>query len=154
MLTKSFVCPLHGSTTTVFVPSVNFTGCAVVPVGSTRTGFDAVPISVPDALRRFMWSARDAVIRAAAPLPEESVESPSLKTPPTLVSVVVPAVNAELSVNPAEAVHPTAQLSTKSSIPAISTTLAPERAAPPKFANVDVKRIRSEVEANSTSIPT
>ncbi len=87
---------------------------------------------MPEALRGFMWSARDGVMRAAAALPEESVESLSLNTPPTLVSLVVPAVKAELPVTPAGAEHPATQLTRKAVLP-LSTTLAPERAVPPSL---------------------
>src|SRR5712692_8639249 len=136
MGTRAFPLPLPATSTglpAVAEPSAArpLTGCAVVPTGSIRTGFDDVPISVPDALRRFTCNARDAVMRAAAALPEVTDAKASLNTPPILLSMVVPAVKPELSVNPAAA-HPTTQLTRKAVLP-LSTTLAPERVEPPSL---------------------
>src|SRR6185312_493112 len=93
---------------TVTVPE---TGCAVVPVGSTRSGAELVPISVPDWLRRLMCRARFGVMRAEAACPVEiAVGGVSSKRPPTGLIAVVPVVNAPLSANPAEDEHPESQV--------------------------------------------
>src|SRR3989442_15866279 len=101
----------------MFAVTAPLTGCVVVPTGSMRTGAAAVPISVPELLRRLTWKAREDVMRGAAALPLVTAASASLNTAPTFVTAVVPAVNAELSEKPADAVQPTTQLTLSAVLP-------------------------------------